>query len=478
VKAGETELCDLTVGDDTYRIKLATVHLPWPMERWMDVDGVIGWPDMKEGLLAIDAGDDAIKAIAALPQDTNGWVKLPLYRRTDVLALEIPRADRKIGVLQVDTGNAGGISLSPARWKAWRAAHPHAHGHWQFSFMPGSGISIGRTYDAPEIAIGPLTWTNVNIGKANRTETSIAGGKDVHEASIGVAALHQLNLIIDGTNNAAYVRTNPDVGSQGQAKSQTRACGMITSTNSTVRLGFREHEYRDLAIEAYESGKFEVVVTNASRLLELRPNEAEAFALRGIALSRLCAAEGNATDMDRVLGDLSRALELEPDMTSAYGARGNTYYLTQRWGEALKDYQRFCEQAPEEANYQQFFIWLIRTRNGGQAVADRELAAWFGPGRKLKANRWERTIAKFLLDRMSEAEFLRAAGYGAARDQAGLQCEAWFYAGMKRLVAGDAATARKYLQKSVASGQKDYDEYNFAASELRILAQREHAAAR
>jgi hypothetical protein len=49
---------------------------------------------------------------------------------------------------------------------------------------------------------------------------------------------------------------------------------------------------------------------------------------------------------------------------------------------------------------------------------------------------------------------------------------------MKRLVAGDAATARKYLQKSVASGQKDYDEYNFAASELRILAQREHAAAR
>jgi lipoprotein NlpI len=79
---------------------------------------------------------------------------------------------------------------------------------------------------------------------------------------------------------------------------------------------------------------------------------------------------------------------------------------------------------------------------------------------------------------MSEAEFLRAAGYGAARDQAGLQCEAWFYAGMKRLVAGDAATARKYLQKSVASGQKDYDEYNFAASELRILAQREHAAAR
>jgi len=36
----------------------------------------------------------------------------------------------------------------------------------------------------------------VTIRKARRTETSIADGKDVFEASFGIAALRQLNLVI------------------------------------------------------------------------------------------------------------------------------------------------------------------------------------------------------------------------------------------------------------------------------------------
>jgi len=192
---GQTELCRFTVGQGSYRLKLATVHPPWPWGGLLDFDGAIGWPDLKDDFFVIDAAHDAIKGVDKLPQDTNGWTRLPLYQRTDVLALEIPRADGKTGVLEVDTGNAEGVSLSPARWKEWRTTHPHAHGGWQFNFMFGSGPALGRTYKAEDLAIGPLTWKHVTIRKARRTETSIADGKDVFEASIGIAALRQLNLM-------------------------------------------------------------------------------------------------------------------------------------------------------------------------------------------------------------------------------------------------------------------------------------------
>ena len=104
-------------------------------------------------------------------------------------------------------------------------------------------------------------------------------------------------------------------------------------------------------------------------------------------------------------------------------------------------------------------------RQGQPAAADKELGAWFGPGKKPKANRWERTVAAFLLGHMSEADFLAA---GRRTHDSGRQCEAWFYSGMKRLLSGDAATAREDFRKALATGRKDFEEYNFAAAELRM----------
>jgi hypothetical protein len=40
---------------------------------------------------------------------------------------------------------------------------------------------------------------------------------------------------------------------------------------------------------------------------------------------------------------------------------------------------------------------------------------------------------------------------------------------MKRLLSGDTATAHDDFQKCLATGRKDYEEYNFAATELRMV---------
>ena len=466
VNTGQTELCRFSAGQGTYRLKLTTVHPPWPWGGLMDFDGAIGWPDLKDDFFVIDAAHDAIKGVDTVPQTTNGWIRLPLSRHTDVLALEIPRADGKTGVLEVDTGNAEGVCLSPDRWKEWRATHHHAHGGWHFNFMFGSGPGLGRAYKAEDLAIGPLTWKQVTIRKARRTETNIADGKDVFEASIGIAALRQLNLVIDRTNHMAYVRRDPDWDSSQEAHLRKAPRTAKETTNSTVRLDFRAHEYAALAQVALDSGKFDDAITNITRLLELEPDNAGALAGRAGALLKLHGAGSSGTILDQSLADLNRALELDAGNTPWYEQRASIYYLTQRWDSALKDYRCFCEKAPAQANYQRFYIWLILTRKSELAEANQELGAWFGSGKKPRASRWECAIAAFLLGQMSESDFLNLGRRGG---DSGRQCEAWFYAGMKRLVSGDAATAHEDFKQCLATGRKDFEEYNFAAAELRVV---------
>lgn len=52
-----------------------------------------------------------------------------------------------------------------------------------------------------------------------------------------------------------------------------------------------------------------------------------------------------------------------------------------------------------------------------------------------------------------------------------------FYAGMKRLLAGDTTAARDDFRKCLATDRKDFDEYGFAAAELRLLERQSQSAA-
>ena len=70
-------------------------------------------------------------------------------------------------------------------------------------------------------------------------------------------------------------------------------------------------------------------------------------------------------------------------------------------------------------------------------------------------------IAAFLLGHMSESDLIANAASPDPTRQPGQYCRVWYFAGMKRLLAGDTATATAYLQRSIDTGQKDYYEYNF-----------------
>jgi hypothetical protein len=351
-----------------------------------------------------------------MPPDTNGWFVVPIYPRTAVLALQTFRPDEKAGVWEIDTGNDGGISLSRGRWKEWRATHPHGHKGWNFGYMPGSGIGIGRAFTPDEFVLGPLTWKKVVVRKATRTELGIVAEGDVLEGCIGIKALRQLDLILDQKKGMAYLRSRPEPA--------TKPSDTVASTNSHLRLSFREQEFFDLAMEAFKGGDFE-----------------------------------------KALAIVGQFLEQQPDNWPALEFRGTARYVTQRWDGALADFSRVAELNPAMANYAQFYLWIIRARTGQPEAATLNLATYLG---KLKDAPWESKVGKFLVDRLSEADFLRAS-VREPGDKIEHQCEAWFYAGMKRRLAGDAAAARAYFRKCLATERKEEEEYNFAAAELKML---------
>ena len=66
-------------------------------------------------------------------------------------------------------------------------------------------------------------------------------------------------------------------------------------------------------------------------------------------------------------------------------------------------------------------------------------------------------------------DLFAAAASPNPKTDSGQHCEAWFYAGMKKLFSGDKKTAANYFHKCLATEQKDFTEFQLAQSELQAL---------
>jgi len=82
---------------------------------------------------------------------------------------------------------------------------------------------------------------------------------------------------------------------------------------------------------------------------------------------------------------------------------------------------------------------------------------------------WISEIGRFLLDPLNESDFLGGATSADMEKDRAQHCEAWYYAGMKRLLAGDKKTAALYFNKCLGTQEKNFDEYNLAQAELKSL---------
>jgi lipoprotein NlpI len=208
---------------------------------------------------------------------------------------------------------------------------------------------------------------------------------------------------------------------------------------------------------------FNGAAADIARCLDLNPTNTTALCLRGsIHLS--------VGDYTHALLDCDRAIDLNPRYAAAYVLRGAIQQEQSQPAAALASYRQALQLDPA-LDYARFQIWVLRSKAGELESATQELAQHFQSRTNTPDTEWAFKVEAFLAGSMAESEFLAAADGPARTPEEHIErlCEANYYAGMKRLLAGDREAAAALFQKSVATDVKDFLEYRRARAELTAL---------
>jgi tetratricopeptide (TPR) repeat protein len=220
-------------------------------------------------------------------------------------------------------------------------------------------------------------------------------------------------------------------------------------------------------------GDTDGALADYSHAIDLDPKMAVAFYNRGLI-------KVQKDDLEGAIADSTRAIDLDPKNGPAYCNRGLARVGRGDLDGAMADLKTFCGLAPRDsgADTARVYLWLISAEKNPQGDAAQVLATslqndWNSPPEDLISK-----IAAFLLGHINEGDLIANAASPDPSREPGQYCKVWYFAGMKRLLAGDMTTAITYFQKCLATGQKDYCEYIFAQAELKALGQNREVAAK
>ena len=222
--------------------------------------------------------------------------------------------------------------------------------------------------------------------------------------------------------------------------------------------------YSDRGAAKQGKGDLDGAIADHTKAIELNPDYASAYNSRG-------AAKHDKGDFASAIADYTKAIELNPKLAWAYHSRGCLRYDQHSFTDALGDFRKAGEldMATALADYARISVWRVRARLGEPAAATKELQAYLENRKTGKPGDWPSSIARFLTGQLAEPDFFKAAANADQKVERGQQCEAYFYAGTKWLIAGDKTTAQDYFEKCLATGGKDFTEYSSAAAELKFL---------
>ncbi|HMD53740.1 MAG TPA: tetratricopeptide repeat protein, partial [Phycisphaerae bacterium] len=201
-----------------------------------------------------------------------------------------------------------------------------------------------------------------------------------------------------------------------------------------------------------------------NRAKELNPDDADEYLVHGVE-------KQDKGDLDGALADFNKAIELNPKNADVYLCRGHLNYNSHKFADALADFRKFCELNSDDQyrDYAYFYVWLIRARLGEKEAVTKELQAYWNNRETGTPDDWPSRISSFLTGKLAELDFIEAAQNSDDQKDNEQHCEAYFYAGSKRLIAGDKTTATDYFKKCLVTDVKGFSEYQSAAAELHFL---------
>jgi len=213
-----------------------------------------------------------------------------------------------------------------------------------------------------------------------------------------------------------------------------------------------------------QNGDLDGALADFNKAIEIKPDFTEAYAIRGYV--KQCKG-----DLDGAFTDYNKVIEMNPKFALVYSMRGLVNYNLHKYTDALSDFRKSCEMNVDakSQDYSHCYIWFIRARLGEKDAATRDLQTYMDNRKSGTLDDWPTKVVRLLTGQLTEPEFFTAAKNTDNQKDKEQLCEAYFYAGSKRLTEGDKTTATDYFEKCLATECKESDEYNSAAVELKSL---------
>ena len=222
--------------------------------------------------------------------------------------------------------------------------------------------------------------------------------------------------------------------------------------------------YSQRGVLEQKNGDLDGALADYNKAIGIKPDFTEVYFVRG-------QVEHSKNDLDGALTDYNKVIEMNPRLVGAYFSRGILNYNLHKFSDALADLSKSCamDLGVQHQDYSHFYVWLIRARLGEKDAATKELQSYLDNRKTGTSDDWPSKVANFLTGQLTEPDFFKTSENADKQTDGGQHCEAYFYAGSKRLAGGDKTTATDYFEKCLATGCKGFTEYTSAAAELKNL---------
>ncbi len=200
-------------------------------------------------------------------------------------------------------------------------------------------------------------------------------------------------------------------------------------------------------------------IADFDRAIELYPSAAEAYSGRAYVLLQ----QGN---LKAALKGFDQALKFNEKAAYVLGGRASTYQILGDHNAAIRDYRDAVESDPGEP-FIQLLYFVEQARSGNTDEAKKNFAAFAADTR---FDDWPRALAQFFAGQIDVAaiEVLADAGKSDFERKA-RAFDRDFYLGQAALIAGNNGEAQKRLVAVIATGDRQYIEYNIAAADVAKL---------
>lgn len=171
------------------------------------------------------------------------------------------------------------------------------------------------------------------------------------------------------------------------------------------------------------------------------------------------------------ISDFSEAIRLDPGHASAWCARGFARSVLLDWRAAETDLRESCRLGLpiHRGDGVRLRIWVARARQGEREGASAELRDSVLRRGNPRPAGWILLVAGLLCDTIDEGGFLRGGVTANPQKSAEIECEARYFAAMRRLVAGEGEAAARHLAACEATGARELDVWWAAKQELASL---------